>query len=88
MDKKDIKPIVTLTEIDKDKKVVITPMGTLNQMTFARVSDALQHLFIKTKADSTITIKRTSENFAWVTVEKPNIIMYYELQTIEPIHYE
>jgi len=80
--------VVTLTQVDQDRKIFVGALGFGNQTVFATVNDALTHLFITNPLNSTITIKKTSDDFAWITIEQPDETVYYELCIVKPLHYE
>ena len=80
--------IVTLTRVDKDRKTYLNSFGLIDQMVFVSVSDALYHIFITNPLDSTISIHRTSDDFAWITVVYSNEEnRYYELRVVKPLSF-
>lgn len=80
--------VVTLTEVEENRNTHINSFGFLNQMIFEQINDALYHLFLTNPIDSIMTLKKTSDDFAWITIEHKEETKYYELRIVKPLHYE
>lgn len=81
--------VVTLTQVNEKRETHLNSFGFINQTIFATVDDALRHLFIANPIYSTVSIKKTSNDCAWITVEYPTEEenTYFELRTVEPLSY-
>ncbi len=81
--------VVTLTQVNEKREISLNSFGFMNQTIFATVDDALYHLFITNPINSTISIKKTSDDFAWITIEYPteNKNKYFELHIVEPLSF-
>ncbi len=80
--------VVILTEVEENHNTHINPFGFLNQIIFEQISDALYYLFLTNPIDSTMTLKKTSDDFTWITIEHKGETKYYELHVVKPLHYE
>lgn len=82
--------VVKLTQVNEKREVHLNDFGLINQMIFATVSDALYHIFITNPENSTISINKTSDKFAWITIESSteNENEYFELHIVEPLSFD
>ena len=80
--------VVLLTEVDEKRNTVVGNMGTINQMVFFGIDDALYHIFLTSAERSSINILKSSEDFGWITVEKDKDKRFYELHRVEPLDYK
>lgn len=82
--------VVTLTQVNEKREIILNSFGFMNQMIFATVDDVLHHIFITNPINSTISIKKTSsDKFAWITIKYPteNENKYFKLDIVEPLSF-
>lgn len=63
---------VVLTEVDEERKPVISSFGVLRQDYYDTIGDAIYYLSLRLSDNSEVTIKKHSNSFSTITIVSPD----------------